>query len=98
MFDDSLDIQPYNLKEAYCYNDPVESIYYATQDKWGGRIVTNDMRAVWYGIENLVAKQELIESVFTKTREPLTIYRYCFDPGTNLSFSEKAKNFKRKGQ
>jgi hypothetical protein len=34
----------------------------------------------------------------TKGREPLPIYRDCFDSGMNFIFSVKATNFKRKGQ
>eukprot|EP00978_Attheya_sp_CCMP212_P023667 scaffold72964_cov58-Attheya_sp.AAC.3 len=34
----------------------------------------------------------------TKGREPLPIYRDCFDSGINLVFSTKATNFKTKGQ
>jgi hypothetical protein len=34
----------------------------------------------------------------TKGREPLPIYRDCFDSGTNLVLSAKATNFKTKGQ
>eukprot|EP00978_Attheya_sp_CCMP212_P001076 scaffold2206_cov71-Attheya_sp.AAC.1 len=51
MCGESLDVPPYNLKEAHHCNDPVEPIYYATQDTRG----------------------------LTKGREPLPIYRDCFD-------------------
>eukprot|EP00978_Attheya_sp_CCMP212_P028528 scaffold98739_cov71-Attheya_sp.AAC.1 len=98
MWVESLDVPPYNLKEAYCCNDPVEPIYYATQDTRGGKIVTKDICAVCYGPEDLVVKQEILESEFTKGREPLPICRDSFDSGMNLLFLENTTNFKTKGQ
>ena len=98
MCGEALDVPPYNLREAHCCNDPVEPIYYATQDTRGGRIVTKDICAVCYGPDNLVLKQDLLESGHTKGKEPLPMCRDCFDSGMNLVFSAKATHFKRKGQ
>eukprot|EP00978_Attheya_sp_CCMP212_P000725 scaffold1444_cov55-Attheya_sp.AAC.3 len=98
MCGETSDVLPYNLKEAFHCNDPVEPIYYAPQDTRGGRIVTKDICAVGYGPDDLMVKQELLESGHTKEREPLPIYRDCFDSGMNLVFSAKATNFKMKGQ
>eukprot|EP00978_Attheya_sp_CCMP212_P025218 scaffold80767_cov35-Attheya_sp.AAC.2 len=95
---DALDVPPYNLREAHHCNNPVEPIYYATQDTRGGRIVTKDICAVCYGPDDLVLKQELLDSGLTKGREPLPICRDCLDLGMNLVFSSKATHFKRKGQ
>eukprot|EP00978_Attheya_sp_CCMP212_P005850 scaffold13054_cov70-Attheya_sp.AAC.2 len=59
---------------------------------------TKDICAVCYGPDDLVLKQELLDSGLTKGREPLPIYRGCFDSGMNILFSAKATNFKMKGQ
>ena len=56
----SLDVTPYNLKETCCCNNPMEQIYYETQDTIGGLIVTNDICAVCYGPDDLVGKKERI--------------------------------------
>ena len=57
MYGGSLDVLPKNLKEAHHYNDPVEPIYYETQDTRGGQIVTTDIFAVRYGPDDLATKQ-----------------------------------------
>ena len=98
MCGEALDVPPYNLREAHRCNDPVEPIYYATQDTRGGRIVTKDICAVCYGPDDLVLKQDLLESGHTKGKEPLPMCRDCFDSGMNLVFSAKATNFKIKGK
>jgi hypothetical protein len=54
--------------------------------------------AVCYGHDTLVVHLELFESGLTKGREPLPIYRDCFDSGMTLIFLAKATNFKMKGQ
>jgi hypothetical protein len=80
MCGESLDVPLYNLKEApHCCNDPVEPVYYAAQDTRGGPIVKKDICAVCCGPDDLVVKQELLESGLTKGREPLPIYSDCFD-------------------
>ena len=56
MCGESLDVPPFNLKEAHRCNVPVEPIYYATQDTRGGRIVTKDICGVCYVPDVLVAK------------------------------------------
>ena len=76
----------------------MEPIYYATQDTRGGLIVKNDMCDVCYEPDNLVAKQELLESVLKKGGEPFPICRECYDSGTKLEFLAKANIFKSKGQ
>ena len=53
---DLLDVPPYNLNYCHCCNDPMEPIYYATQDTKGGLIVTKDICSVCYVFEKLVAK------------------------------------------
>eukprot|EP00978_Attheya_sp_CCMP212_P009170 scaffold21618_cov63-Attheya_sp.AAC.12 len=99
MCGESLDVPPYKLKEAHHCNDPaVEPVYYATQDTRGGKIVTTDICAVCYEPDDLVVKQERLESGPTKEREPLPIFRDCFDSGMHLVFSENATHFKTKGQ
>ena len=51
-----------------------------------------------YGPDDLVLKQDLLESGHTKGKEPLPMCRDCFDSGMNLVFSAKATNFKIKGK
>ena len=53
----------------------MEQLYYATQDTRGGLIITKDISDVCYGLDYLVAKQELLESLITKGRESLSIFR-----------------------
>jgi hypothetical protein len=83
MCGESLDVLPYILKEAHHCDDPVEPMYYATQDTRGGQIVAKDICAVcYYGpADDLVAKQEFLESGLTKRREPLPICRDCRTKG-----------------
>ena len=65
-----------HLKRLLCTTRrTVEQLYYATQDTRGGLIITKDISDVCYGLDYLVAKQELLESVITKGRESLSIFR-----------------------
>ena len=86
-------------RRAVLCGHPIKSEYYnpATDTK-GGRVVTNDICAICYIVDDLLSPNEIRKLKDVGGKTPLTICRGCLDNGIEPPCSRKHTNARQASQ